>query len=77
MSKEKVTKCATMMLPESSSADLQAELVETLKDFLEWNKKYPSSQIYSHYKIIQIAAELDSIAEKAKQVIEKVEAHNG
>lgn len=46
------------------------ESLEILKKLVKWGKDYPSSYIYSHEEIIKIAAEIDSICDEAKKVIE-------
>ncbi len=45
------------------------DLIGVLTEFVEWNKKYPSSRIYSEIEIRTIAKELDAINEKAVAVI--------
>jgi hypothetical protein len=42
---------------------------DALEKFVGWNKKYPSSRIYSEGQIRQIAAELDAIAAEARAAL--------
>lgn len=49
------------------------ELLSVMKDFTEWNKKYPSSRIYSEHFVRIIGLELDAIASAAEKVVASVE----
>lgn len=49
------------------------DLLAVLKEFAAWNKKYPSSNIYSEGEIRRIARELDDIYDRAKVAIAAAE----
>lgn len=49
-----------------------AALRELLKAFLAWQEKYPPERVYSHTRIITIAAELTGIMDKAREALAKV-----
>ncbi len=48
--------------------------LDVLKDFVEWNKKYPSGRAYHYSEMGCITAQLDKIAAEANAAIAKCEA---
>lgn len=48
------------------------ELLAALEKFVAWNKRYPSSRIFSESAIRKIAKELDEIAAESEAAIAKV-----
>ena len=62
---------------EKRIAALQADnkrLVEVVQEFCDWNVKYPSSRIFSHYEIGKITSELDAIYAKAREALPTTES---
>lgn len=53
-------------------AEIAEQLVNVLTKFTAWNKKYPSSKIYSEAQIRIIARELDAINEEAIAALAKI-----
>ncbi len=52
----------------------RSDMLSALEKFIQWNKRYPSSRIFSHSEILAIAKELDLIATEAEEAVAKAKA---
>ena len=54
-------------------AEVAEQMKSVLQEFIAWNKKYPSSEIFDYAEIKAITKELDAINEKAIKEIANLE----
>lgn len=45
------------------------DLLAVVKKVVEWNRKYPSSRVFSHSEIVAIAKEMDEINDAALEAL--------
>ena len=74
-----IADCSMSVMIDNEEKEANAKLISIAPELLlqsvrisEWNKKYPSSKIFSQSEIIKISKELDEIVEDGQKLIDFV-----